>query len=86
MNHRWENNVCIKCGLHRKRKTQSLLMAITNFPPYNHYKHEWLWWYYIRNKEIGFLRPDCKNIQFINSIEATAAQSDNPSNTVSVQK
>ncbi len=40
MNHRWENNICIKCGIKRTKKTFKYLMAITNHPPYDHYIYE----------------------------------------------
>jgi len=65
MNHKWENNICVNCGVNRERKTRSLLMAISEFPPYNHYKHEWLWfyWYPENNTVVGFNRPDCKQIK-----------------------
>ena len=39
-NHRWEDNVCIHCGCKRTKKTFKYLMAITNYPPYDHYMYE----------------------------------------------
>lgn len=56
MTHRWNNNTCIHCGISRERRTETLLMAITDFPPYNHYRYQVKWWY--GNKH-GFKRPDC---------------------------
>jgi len=58
-NHRWIGGTCNKCGLMRTLKTKKLLMAITNSPPYNHYKYEQ---YYEYNDGIRTLekRPDCK--------------------------
>jgi hypothetical protein len=41
--HKWNGakkvNVCVKCGLKKFRVSERLLMAITNHPPYNHYKY-----------------------------------------------
>lgn len=59
MNHRWKDNTCIHCGLTRERKTQKLLMAITNNPPFNHYRYEVKWWY---GEYLGYNRPDCKQL------------------------
>jgi len=56
MNHKWKDNVCVRCGIARKRKGWKLLMAITNHPPYNHYIYGNDWHY---GKEHGFKRPDC---------------------------
>ena len=42
--HKWSKgpwpNECVRCGLIRTRRTFKYLMAITNKPPYNHYKYE----------------------------------------------
>lgn len=44
MKHKWRKGaipqLCEKCGIIRSRKTFKYLMAITNKPPYNHYKYE----------------------------------------------
>ena len=39
-NHRWKDNVCVHCGCKRTRKTFKYLMAITDYPPYDHYMYE----------------------------------------------
>lgn len=39
MRHKWQDNVCVKCHIKRKRKHWKRRMAITNFPPYDHYQH-----------------------------------------------
>ena len=69
MNHRWENNVCKNCGLHRVKRGWKLLMAISNTPPYNHYQYGNSWFYgeqhpesKILIKSLGFERPDCKKV------------------------
>ena len=42
--HRWMKGglpqLCLDCGTIRSRETFKYLMAITNNPPYNHYKYE----------------------------------------------
>lgn len=44
MRHKWRKGempqLCENCGLIRTRKTFKYLMAISNKPPYNHYKYE----------------------------------------------
>ncbi len=59
-NHRWKENACTKCGIIRKREAIKTLMAITNSPPYDHYKYESRWVYSLNNK-ITTKRPECKN-------------------------
>lgn len=56
MNHKWENNTCVNCGIKRKRKYWKLLMAITNEPPYDHYLTGTDWWYGNKHQ---FKRPIC---------------------------
>jgi hypothetical protein len=52
--------MCLNCGVQRKRRTRTLLMAITNFPPYNHYKYDYLWFYWTDDINKGtFIRPNC---------------------------
>lgn len=46
MRHKWDGNVCVNCGIKKKRTTVKLLMAISNNPPYNHYKYESVVYYY----------------------------------------
>lgn len=42
--HNWRKGgypqLCKNCGILRERKTFKFLMAITNTPPYDHYKYE----------------------------------------------
>lgn len=59
--HRWIQNQCVKCGLLRERKTQRLLMAITNHPPYDHYIYKQYFEYNDGFKKMD-KRPDCKPI------------------------
>ena len=68
MNHKWDSdNVCVRCGITRKKKSWRLLMAITNHPPYDHYMRGRDWHYGMPDKDyptvkaIGFKRPDCIN-------------------------
>jgi hypothetical protein len=60
MNHKWQDNTCIHCGIKRERKTWRLLMAIVNHPPYNAYKYGTGWHY---GEPYKFNRPDCKTRQ-----------------------
>lgn len=60
MNHKWSGNICLNCGVSRERRTRKLLMAITTFPPYDHYKYDFLWFYWTDNINKGtFIRPEC---------------------------
>lgn len=61
MRHRWQNNVCVNCGLKRKRKGWKLRMAITDFPPYDHYLRGTDWVYY-GDGTPTFKRPDCQKV------------------------
>lgn len=70
MNHKWKNNNCVNCGITRIKKGWKLLMAISDHPPYNHFKYGNSWFYGIPYKEnqnvvksIGFERPECKIIK-----------------------
>lgn len=56
-NHRWKDNTCTHCAITRVKKYWKLLMAITDQPPYNHYKTGTDWWY---GHSYKFKRPDCK--------------------------
>jgi hypothetical protein len=56
-NHRWNNNKCIKCGIFRVRATFRLFMAVTDQPPYNHYKYSTDWIYGPNETK---KRPECK--------------------------
>ena len=55
-NHSWDGNTCLRCGIKRVRRYWRLLMAITDFPPYNHYQSGVDWYYGEKHK---FNRPDC---------------------------
>jgi hypothetical protein len=64
-NHKWEDNECVRCGIVRNMESWKLLMAITNHPPYDHYKYGRSYKYGIKVapftvKFIGFKRPECK--------------------------
>lgn len=62
MNHSWENNVCVRCGLRRKRKAWKQLMAIVNHPPWEGYMRGVDWAYSINGNDFIFKRPDCKTM------------------------
>ena len=57
INHRWKDNKCIKCGIFRARVTFTQLMAVTDQPPYNHYKYSSG---FIYSPNETSKRPDCK--------------------------
>lgn len=59
MNHRWKENQCIHCGIKRKRHYSKLLMAITDFPPYDHYLREMIWVFSFDGGKWTSTRPDC---------------------------
>lgn len=65
--HKWDeynSDTCLKCGVTREKKTFKLLMAISNQPPYNHYKYEQKYVYTIGNgdkRKKTTQRPECKN-------------------------
>jgi hypothetical protein len=56
-NHKWKDNVCVKCGLHRILKKWSRCMAIVNHPPYDVMAYGKDWWY---GKDHRFNRPNCE--------------------------
>jgi hypothetical protein len=58
-NHRWNSDTCIKCGIKRHKKTIKYRMAITDFPPYDHYKYEQIY-IYINGEGTMYQRPNCK--------------------------
>jgi hypothetical protein len=60
MNHRWKDNVCIKCGLKRKMRYWRQLMAIVNHPPWEAYMTGTCYFYWIPgDKTMKKERPDC---------------------------
>ena len=63
MNHRWENNICTKCGIKRERKTRKLHMAMVYHPPYDIYKYDTLFEYTLKNGATTWNRPKCQNPQ-----------------------
>ncbi len=61
MNHRWNNNTCIKCNCRKKRQTVRVLMAVVNHPPWEAYRSETVTLYLPADKTIwSYKRPDCK--------------------------
>ncbi len=58
-NHKWSDDKCIHCGITRQYETQALLMAVTEQPPYNHYKYTTKYCYYKLDGVWTFIRPDC---------------------------
>lgn len=60
MNHKWVENKCINCGITREKKSWRMLMAITDTPPYDHYKYGKTYAYFFEPKIYTFKRPDCK--------------------------
>jgi hypothetical protein len=79
MNHKWKDNVCVNCGLHRMireyRKVVRTYSKLRNgvwedVPIYQYGKK---YWYGTQHEEvkslvrsIGFERPDCKKIKHEN--------------------
>ncbi len=64
MNHKWdENNKCKVCGLEREMRTEKLLMAIVNHPPWEAYRYERKYAYSFDLKKWSFVRPTCKPIK-----------------------
>jgi len=61
MNHKWnKDNVCSKCGLHRKMKYWCTLMAVVNHPPWEAWRREMAYGYFRQgDKTITQVRPDC---------------------------
>ena len=57
-NHRWKDNICVHCGCKRTKKTFKYLMAITDFPPYDHYLYE-QGYIYETGEETTRERPFC---------------------------
>lgn len=73
MNHKWENNVCVNCGVHRmmqdyrklERTYSKLIHGIWEDIPVYSYGKKWYYGYPNSDKKeyikgIGFNRPDCK--------------------------
>ncbi len=63
MNHRWEDNKCIRCGVKRKRHNEKILMAVCNHPPWEAYRHEVYWIFTFDGLKWSAKRPDCKKIK-----------------------
>lgn len=55
---KWTKEICLRCGIKREKKTFKHLMAISNTPPYNHYRYEQSYVYYA-GKEKTKERPTC---------------------------
>ncbi len=62
INHKWIENKCVRCGIERQQKPYKLLMAVTNRPPYNHYKSG-VSVTYLVNGGWTITRPDCDKIK-----------------------
>lgn len=67
MNHKWQDNVCVNCGLHRMMRSWKILMCIVNHPPWEVWEYGRSWYYGYQHKDckslvkgFGFKRPDCK--------------------------
>jgi len=62
--HKWRKGglpqLCLRCGILRSRKTFKIRMAITNYPPYDHYKYESKMVYTDINGTL-LKRPNCNN-------------------------
>lgn len=56
-NHKWQNNVCITCGLEREKRTVKTLMAMVGSRDI--YKYEQKYFYSRPFKSGSFERPDC---------------------------
>lgn len=59
--HKWKDNVCVKCGVKRKRKFWKILMAIVNHHPWEGYSTGTDWAYLQNNGKWNFNRPNCNN-------------------------
>jgi hypothetical protein len=69
-NHKWKNNICIKCGISRERKdfkrwqsTGSVLGRDGCWYDKHYYTFGTGWYY---GKEYGFDRPQCAIIEWLN--------------------
>lgn len=63
MRHRWDDSGrCKNCGLEREMRTEKLLMAIVNHPPWNSYKYSSRYAYSFDLRKWSFVRPDCKKL------------------------
>lgn len=66
--HKWRKGglpqLCENCGIIRSRETRKYLMAITNKPPYNHYKYKTVMIYQTPDKKYD-KAPDCHKINLL---------------------
>lgn len=60
MNHRWENNTCVKCGVKRKIRNDKVLMAIVNHPPWEAYRYRRFYIFSFNGEVWQRSRPSCK--------------------------
>lgn len=60
MNHKWENDKCLKCGINRCKQTRKLHMAIVNHPPWDVYKYDHIYFYFNDSGKGTYNRPECK--------------------------
>lgn len=59
---KWTGEICLRCGIKREKKTFKYLIEISNTSPYNHYRYEQAYVYYIgkgKEKEKTKDRPTC---------------------------
>lgn len=87
MRHKWNihGDVCLRCGLVRIRRSRALLMAITDFPPYNHYRYEQYWEYNTIEGNLTHTRPECKKLnseQNVQESDTTEAESNSSAGNI----
>lgn len=59
MNHRWQNDKCVKCGLKRKKKSWSKCMAVLD-----NGKDVWAYgkdYFYLFEGKWKMMRPNCRD-------------------------
>ena len=66
MNHRWDNNnMCVQCGISRKKHTLVTILAIMNYPPWEVRKSQRVWVYSWRKTTWYYRRPNCPNHKIV---------------------
>lgn len=58
MNHKWENNKCVKCGLKRKKKSWKLCMAVLESGDVWAYGKDY---FYLFEGKWKIMRPECRD-------------------------
>jgi hypothetical protein len=51
--------ICVQCGIIKKRVIRKKLMAIINHPPWEAYTTEFIWVYLDNKNKTTTIRPDC---------------------------